>query len=453
MSDTPVVHKYPLDPTGTAPSNFVDNEEHILEVGQVRVIVPRAGHFFSKSATLINLDTGQPLIPTLDYKFLYHNPVAGKEFGQQVTAAIGILNESINGTIAVTYQAVGGKYESVNDAVIQALTTIQNDNRKVDFSTGVTGKPHTYPPSEHMHHRKDIYGMDEAVMAWNGVEDALNNWRHEGFDAIWTELDKRTRNDDNVQHITGKGIIEIDSYDGEVELTFPRSAEQDVRFAITIGVLSPQGMGTITMSGVERDFFGGGNGVGDVTYTSIGSIPTGLGAALFTRDGVVNHMVLGEPGVSWDDTQLSVQLFVVKTDTPNALTGEMKWRTGLSGTPPALIYPRPVGDVTEHLHIIGNVQGLRDELDARVLKSDQASEQDIIEGMTADKHVTLPVLKKAMEHQLRDDINLDNSNVGASSKAVKTLNDKIDSVDQSSMDYADTKLDGIVTSLSRPRSF
>lgn len=190
-----VYSRYALDPTGENPDNLVIEELHSLSNRPLRFIVPKHSPFFAESVQVFDGVTKRPLNRSVngsagDYTIPMISQEATLRFGQDIADSILIINPAVASTAYVTYQVLGGNFQNNIDNIVNIYESFLNDNRMIDWLTGVYGKPSAYPPNLHGHYLSDLFGFEtmtfvleqikQAILisyspAWDMLLDALRN--------------------------------------------------------------------------------------------------------------------------------------------------------------------------------------------------------------------------------------------------------------------------------------
>jgi hypothetical protein len=171
MSTRPLIAKYPLDKTGTSPTNKVIGEVRELNGSRDRAFVPFGGPFYTESFKIINNDTGLPLVPVDDYILCQPFQQAALRTGKDVQCVVWIkLPAPI--TVRYEYQVVGGEYSWNIEALVQMINEIDLDGRPVQWGS-IIGKPTAYPPAPHIHDIGDSYGWEYVVFQLEGIRNAI----------------------------------------------------------------------------------------------------------------------------------------------------------------------------------------------------------------------------------------------------------------------------------------
>lgn len=184
---TPIVLKYPYDPTGVADTNLVTGEIHTVPRSKNRAFATNHGPFYTKNLVLRGPD-GTVLTAHTDYLALQLYPEASQATGQEVCAIIQIINDQIAGDISVDYHVVGGEYSISAQALKDLIDQLEIDNRPVAWAD-VIGKPSQFPPSPHMHDAADLYGMQHVVIALEDLRSAILQGDVASHDLIYQALE------------------------------------------------------------------------------------------------------------------------------------------------------------------------------------------------------------------------------------------------------------------------
>lgn len=142
---------FKFDASGNNVDNHVPNETHAVSAATARVIVARAGTFYTESVVVRLASTGAILVLGVDYRFTGFDPEMTAYTGLEVSAGIEFINESIFGDVVVTYQAVGG-HEGTNSYILLELTDRLEamSGTTIPFSA-IIDPPTGYPPAPHEH--------------------------------------------------------------------------------------------------------------------------------------------------------------------------------------------------------------------------------------------------------------------------------------------------------------
>lgn len=172
MTMNNLIIKYPLDLTGLRPENLVTNESHTAPRERARGFAPRYGAFFTKSMRIVHAATGKPLVKGVDYLALHLYEKATRATGQEICAAVQIINEDLDGEFLFTYQVVGGEFSANVSVIEELLAALALDNRPVKWGE-ILGLPNAFPPSAHLHDVDDLYGFEYLIEALDRIRSAI----------------------------------------------------------------------------------------------------------------------------------------------------------------------------------------------------------------------------------------------------------------------------------------
>jgi hypothetical protein len=185
---SPVILRYPLDPTGVSLNNKVQNEVHQMVRRNNRAIIPTYGAFFTESLVVTDTATNRILVNVTDYSAveLYEVPTA--KFGKEVCAVILITNPTVSDQVSITYQAVGGDFSTNFPAVMSMVEALSIDDRPLSWPS-IIDLPSEFPPSHHLHDAGDIYGFEYLVHACERIREALILGNVEADDRLYAYVD------------------------------------------------------------------------------------------------------------------------------------------------------------------------------------------------------------------------------------------------------------------------
>ena len=187
------VEKYPYDASGNNLNNRVENEGVTVEGDSDRVIVLRAGTFYNKRFAIKGVEYQEDLVYGEDYIFNYLHEEATVRSGIPAYGVILIQNKKITGKLLISYQAVGGKYANIHDAIERALVDIQEQEIPVEWDD-ILGVPIVFPPSPHTHVMDDLTGVDGIVDALNSIAAAIGDEYPPTIEKLWTAIERRVPN-------------------------------------------------------------------------------------------------------------------------------------------------------------------------------------------------------------------------------------------------------------------
>ena len=185
-----ILARFDLDVTGTSVDNYISGEPHTLNTTPIRVVIPNYGAFFTESIEVRNATTNALLTKGVQYypANLYEVPTA--KYGKEICGVIIITDTTVTGNIKITYQALGGDYNSSTNAIIQLLEAASLDNRPVTWGNIVL-KPSQFPPSSHLHDVGDVYGFEFLVDALDRLRSAVNLGDDVSHDIIYQYIDNK----------------------------------------------------------------------------------------------------------------------------------------------------------------------------------------------------------------------------------------------------------------------
>lgn len=164
--------RYPLDPTGVNPDNYISNELKTLNVVPIRAIAPQYGPFFTESIVVRDAGTGATLVKGIDYKIVDLLQSATLKFGKEIAQVILIVNSNVGSQVRLSYQALGGLFQSNAEGLVQLYEAVIDDQRPIDW-TQVLNKPAVYTPTLHTHLLEDVYGFEPLVVELERIRNAL----------------------------------------------------------------------------------------------------------------------------------------------------------------------------------------------------------------------------------------------------------------------------------------
>jgi hypothetical protein len=186
---TPLVIRYPLDPTGTSTNNLVTGEIQNLTANRtVRAIAPMYGAFYTDSLVVTDTATNKVLTPGTQYYAaeMYELPTA--RYGKQICAIILITDTTVSNTVSLQYQALGGPYSTSAQAIIQQIENLNLDDRPAAWGD-ILDRPSEFPPAFHLHDIGDVYGFEYLVHAIDRVRDAIEVGDTAQYDQIYAYID------------------------------------------------------------------------------------------------------------------------------------------------------------------------------------------------------------------------------------------------------------------------
>lgn len=151
-----IPNRYPLDYSGTAQSNFIQNEIVTLQSGPYRAFAPLYAPYFKKNIHIVDVATGQVLQPT-QYRCLCivasASTIAGQ--GNEVYSVVVVTDGAVSNNLTVSYQSVGSYYTSGYEsilAMVNNLLTVNQiaNNDPVNWDI-LQDLPEGFPENLHLH--------------------------------------------------------------------------------------------------------------------------------------------------------------------------------------------------------------------------------------------------------------------------------------------------------------
>lgn len=187
---------YPLDLTGLLVSNFITDEEHIINLPGDRLFMPSAGPFYHIGFSIRNAVTNQLLLPTTDYKLLHPHGDAMVASGKDVYCAVFVENPTIT-SVLIDYHVIGGVYSDTSDVIRTLLESYQLPNNTDTIAWGqIIDPPVQYTPVEHLHHIDEVYGFDDLVSVLEQLRVAILNGDGAAFNAVYQYIHQYIQNAD-----------------------------------------------------------------------------------------------------------------------------------------------------------------------------------------------------------------------------------------------------------------
>lgn len=177
MADTAVV-TYPFDPTGTAATNKVVDEIHVVtDVNDApyRILIPNFAPFYLNNLTLVHVSqTGveTPMNKKVDYDETLPYHAASRSIGQYLYGGLEIFNKFTDGVIKVTYQTIGDKW-CADSKYVYNLLLEKIYNQRTVFWDHITNVQDLFPPIPHDENINLFMGHEELLKALAVVAKAI----------------------------------------------------------------------------------------------------------------------------------------------------------------------------------------------------------------------------------------------------------------------------------------
>lgn len=236
---------YPYDPTGVNPTNKILAERHVVSVAgsDYRLIIPKIGPYFKDSLKIKHVQTGDFLVPGLDFTYSYYFEAASNtEPYPSVFGGISILTSAYDGaTLELTeYQTLGGEFVLAEESIATLLANVLIDPRTTRWDD-VTYKPGYWTPDSHLTHLEESVGYGELVQA---VRDLVDNYNLKTQMLVQMfEAHMRDTNDPHglyqVPRPASSGArIQSFSAAVPVDSTYQKSIESDAQSKLDLGELT-----------------------------------------------------------------------------------------------------------------------------------------------------------------------------------------------------------------------
>ena len=181
------IKKYPLDRTGKAVTNRIEDEPHVVGVQFNRIVAPNAGPYYEDSM-VIEDTVGNVLVKGVDWDPILPYVEASMTLTYPVSNMIVIKNKEITEIVLKEYQVPGGLYQTYTDAMIDLINSLMQDNREVAWDN-IGGKPIRFQPTPHLHHLKDLYGFEYEVLALEEILRAIQQGDVAAHDVIYQYIE------------------------------------------------------------------------------------------------------------------------------------------------------------------------------------------------------------------------------------------------------------------------
>lgn len=179
--------KYPLDRTGLAATNRIEDEPHVVGVQFNRIVAPNAGPYYEDSMYIEDA-VGNKLVKGVDWDPILPYVEASMTLSAPVSNMIVIKNKNITEIVLKKYQVPGGLYQTYTDAMIDLINSLMQDNREVQWDN-IGGKPIRFQPTPHLHHLKDLYGFEYEVLALEEILRAIQQGDVASHDVIYQYIE------------------------------------------------------------------------------------------------------------------------------------------------------------------------------------------------------------------------------------------------------------------------
>ena len=166
------------DRTGMAIGNLVMREPHVLtEVNSrsKRTIVPVHGPFYLNNLLLeIKAPDGtySPLVLGQDYTPVFRYRACEIATSKEVFGGLSVQRELVEGSLCLTYQAVGTAWAGDRNYVLEAIASSVLNPRVATWDS-ISGLPTVFPPETHQQPLEQFRGLEDLISAVNSMGDKL----------------------------------------------------------------------------------------------------------------------------------------------------------------------------------------------------------------------------------------------------------------------------------------
>jgi hypothetical protein len=168
-------YTYPFDPTGSATTNAVANERHVLSPPawtDFYFIVPKYAPYFRDSLRAIHRPSGKLLVEGVDYHCTHYFHAASHGVARRVYGSITMLDKTLTGVIEISYQTIGGDWILDASADLSRLTNTQLNPRITTWEQ-VVDVPYQFPPIDHEWNLEDLKGVEAILPILESMTEAI----------------------------------------------------------------------------------------------------------------------------------------------------------------------------------------------------------------------------------------------------------------------------------------
>lgn len=171
-------YTYDFDPTGTLLANKITDEQHVLSIptgdADFHFIIPHAAPFFAESVVVTLYPSGTVLTRGVDYDFSHYFLEASRATSKELYSSITIYDRQLSGTLAITYQTLGGEW-AIDETQIADLLSNVVTNPRITTWEQIFQMPSQFPIIDHQWHLDDLVGASELIDAVDAITTAVDN--------------------------------------------------------------------------------------------------------------------------------------------------------------------------------------------------------------------------------------------------------------------------------------
>lgn len=170
---------YPFDITGTAASNLVTREPHVLsEINSdsKRILVMVHSPFYQNNFKLEYKDVnGNFTILTegIDYDFSLLFIGATVAIGKKLYGGVVINQSFLNGMLYPTYQTLGAPWMADRNIVLENIASLVYNPRIATWDQ-ITNVQETFPPAPHTQPIDQFRGLEDLIASISSLNDTLS---------------------------------------------------------------------------------------------------------------------------------------------------------------------------------------------------------------------------------------------------------------------------------------
>lgn len=174
---------YPFDPTGSATTNAVANERHVLSPPAWKdyyFIVPKFAPYFRDSLRAILRPSGRLLVEGVDYHCTHYFHAASHGVARRIYGSITMLDKTLTGVIEISYQTIGGDWVLDVSADLTRLTNTSTNPRITTWEE-VVDVPYQFPPIDHQWDLEDLKGFESILPILEDMTQAIRDSTGDSF--------------------------------------------------------------------------------------------------------------------------------------------------------------------------------------------------------------------------------------------------------------------------------
>lgn len=172
------------------------------------------GAFFTDSLIIRDVQRQFELKRNQHYVVMGLYQDATADFGQEVACIIVITSPRVSSEISMTYQVVGGEYQSVLRMVVAVTANLTDDDRDLVWDA-IAGRPSSFYPANHFHDIGDAYAFDPVVNSVETLRQLTLAGDRASQDDLYLNADRRIGIVSTLEASKGKALM--DTHNGAVD--------------------------------------------------------------------------------------------------------------------------------------------------------------------------------------------------------------------------------------------